>query len=515
MNELLLGLQSVMHWGVLASLLVGAALGILIGVLPGIGPGVAIAVMLPITYGMSHMAGLVLLLGIYCGAFYGGAVTSILIRTPGEASSIMTLFDGYPMAARGEAQRALTLAFTSAFVGGLASTVFLIFAAKPLAAFAGRFGAAEFSAAALLALVCVVKAYQGRTAQAALMLGLGLFIGTVGIDPSSQEQRFTFGFPQLMTGLPLGAVVIGVFGMAQAFVLLGMKPRERKRGDQLEQAGFSLKQAGEIFRYPSTLAKSAGIGTLIGVLPAVGAALSTSLSYFEAKRHDPEAFGKGDPRGIIAAEAANNSVSGGALVPLLALGIPGDAVTAIIMGVFMVHGVFPGPNLFSEQPELVSGIMVSMLLLNVVILLMLVFLVRYVAMCVQLDPRLLGMVILALCFIGSYSLGNSLYFTWVAFGFGMFGWLCALSGLPAVPLVLGMVLGDLMETSVRQALNIGEGSPAVFFSRPVSATLMVVVILMLAWPLLRRGWRALRRPTPAPAADASRRAGTGPLPPAA
>lgn len=494
MNELLLGLQTLADWGVVAALFAGAALGILIGVLPGIGPGVAIAVMLPLTYGMSPMAGLVLLLGIYCGAFYGGAVTSILIRTPGEASSIMTMFDGYPMAARGEAQRALTLAFTSAFVGGIVSTVFLIFAAKPLAAVAGRFGAAEFSAAALLALVCVVKAYRGRTAQAALMLGLGLFIGTIGIDPSSQEQRFTFGSGQLMTGLPLGAVVIGIFGMAQAFVLLGMRPRQGQRGDQLDQAGFNLHHVGEAFRHPSTLAKSTGIGTLIGVLPAVGAALSTSLSYFEARRHSPDTFGKGDPRGIIAAEAANNSVSGGALVPLLALGIPGDAVTAIIMGVFMVHGVFPGPNLFSERPELVSGIMVSMLAINVVILLLLVFLVRYVAMCVRVDPRLLGLVILALCFIGSYSLGNSLYFTWVAFAFGVFGWLCALAGLPAVPLVLGMVLGDLMETSIRQALAIGEGSPAIFFARPVSATLMTVILLLLVWPLLRRGWLALRGP---------------------
>ncbi|HZY16317.1 MAG TPA: tripartite tricarboxylate transporter permease [Ramlibacter sp.] len=499
MNELLLGLQSVLHWGVLASLGAGAALGIVIGVLPGIGPGVAIAVMLPMTYGMSPMAGLVLLLGIYCGAFYGGAVTSILIRTPGEASSVMTMFDGYPMAARGEAQRALTLAFTSAFIGGIVSTVFLIFAARPLAAFAGRFGAAEFTAAALLALFCVVKAYQGRTAQAATMLGLGLFIGTVGIDPSSQEQRFTFGASQLMTGLPLGAVVIGVFGMAQAFVLLGMRPRRRQSSDQLEQAGFNFHHVGEAFRHPTTLAKSAGIGTLIGVLPAVGAALSTSLSYFEAKRHDPDVIGKGDPRGIIAAEAANNSVSGGALVPLLALGIPGDAVTAIIMGVFMVHGVFPGPNLFGEHPELVSGIMVSMLLINVVILLLLIFAVRYVAMCVRVDPRLLGLVILALCFIGSYSLGNSMYFTWVAFGFGIFGWLCALSGLPAVPLVLGMVLGDLMETSVRQALNISEGSFIIFFSRPVSAALLAVVIAMIVWPLVRRLRRSLKGARPAAA----------------
>lgn len=486
MNEVLLGLGAVMQWGVLAALVAGAALGILIGVLPGVGPGVAIAVLLPLTYGMSPMAGIVLLLGIYCGAFYGGAVTSILIRTPGEASSIMTMFDGYPMAVRGEAQRALTLAFMSAFVGGVVSALFLLVAARPLAAFAGRFGAAEYTAAAVLALVCVVKAYQGRAAQAATMLGMGLFIATIGIDPNTQEPRFTFGQQELMTGLPLSAVVIGVFGMAQAFVLLSMKPREARSGDQIDSAGIDRHHLFEVFRHPGTLWRSVTIGTLVGVLPAVGAALSTSLSYFAARRKNPETFGKGDPRGIIAAEAANNSNSGGALVPLLALGIPGDAVTAIIMGVFVVHGVFPGPNLFGERPELVSGVMVSMFLINVVIMLMLVLLVRYVAMCVRIDPRILGLVILALCFVGSYSLGNSFYLVWVAFAFGVFGWLCALAGLPAVPLVLGMVLGDLLESSLRQALGVSDGSFLIFLERPVSALLVVGCVLMLVWPLVRR-----------------------------
>lgn len=486
MNEILLGLGAVMQWGVVLALVAGAALGILIGVLPGVGPGVAIAVLLPLTYGMSPMAGIVLLLGIYCGAFYGGAVTSILIRTPGEASSIMTMFDGYPMAARGEAQRALTLAFMSAFVGGVVSALFLLVAARPLAAFAGRFGAAEYAAAAVLALVCVIKAYQGRAAQAALMLGLGLFIATIGIDPNTQEPRFTFGQQELMSGLPLPAVVIGVFGMAQAFVLLGMRPRRARSGDQIDSAGFDRHHLFEVFRHPGTLSRSVTIGTLVGVLPAVGAALSTSLSYFAARRKNPESFGKGDPRGIIAAEAANNSCSGGAMVPLLALGIPGDAVTAIIMGVFVVHGVFPGPNLFSERPELVGGVMVSMLFINVVIMLLLVLLVRYVAMCVRIDPRILGLVILALCFVGAYSLSNSFYLVWVAFAFGVFGWLCALAGLPAVPLVLGMVLGDLLESSLRQALGVSDGSFLIFIERPVSAVLVGACGLMLIWPLVRR-----------------------------
>jgi putative tricarboxylic transport membrane protein len=495
MNELMIGLDAVLQGSVLLSILAGSALGIAIGVLPGIGPGVAIAVMLPVTYGMSPLAGIALLLGIYCAAFYGGAVTSILIRTPGEASSIMTMFDGYPMARRGEPERALTLAFTSAFVGGIASTVFLIFAARPLASVAGRFGAAEYTAAALLALLCVARAYRGRFVQAALMVALGVFIGTIGIDPTSQETRYTFGAPSLMSGLPLASVVIGVFGMAQAFVLLGSRPLAAQDSAGLDRAGIRLSSLFELFRYPTTLSKSVSIGTLIGVVPAVGAALSTSLSYFEARRSAglEGAFGKGDPRGIVAAEAANNSNSGGALVPLLALGIPGDAVTAIIMGVFVVHGVFPGPNLFADRPDLVNGVMMSMLLINVVIMLMLVFLARYVAKCVRVDPRLLGLVILALCFIGSYSVANSFYFAWIALAFGVFGWLCALSGLPAVPLVLGMVLGDLLETSLRQALAVSNGSFAIFVQRPVAAALFAVIALLLTWPLLRAGWRRLRQ----------------------
>lgn len=256
----------------------------------------------------------------------------------------------------------------------------------------------------------------------------------------------------------------------------------------LDRAGIRLSGLFEVLRYPSTLGKSVTIGTLIGVLPAVGAALSTSLSYFEARRSaaDPESFGKGNPEGIVAAEAANNSNSGGAMLTVLTLGIPGDAITAIIMGVFVVHGVFPGPNLFSERPELVNGIMISMLLINVVIMLMLCVSARHVAKCVRVDPRLLGLCILTLCFIGSYSVSNSMYDAWIALAFGVFGWLCALSGLPAVPLVLGMVIGDLLETSLRQALGISEGSLAIFVQRPVSGVLVAGIVLMLAWPLLRR-----------------------------
>jgi len=480
-TELLAGFQAALHWSVLLSILLGSLAGIFVGVLPGIGPIVAIAVCLPFTYGMPPLA------GIYCGAFYGGAVTSILIRTPGEASSIMTMFDGYPMARRGEAERALSLAFASAFIGGIVSAVFLALAAPQLARFTTRFGAAEFTAAALLAAICVCRAYSGRFIEAMLMVGLGLFVGTVGIDPTSGERRFVFGAEGLLSGLPLVSVAIGMFGMAQGFVLLGSMPRPLRDDSTIDRAGVRLKHFLEPFRYPRTLANSLGIGLFIGVLPAVGAALSTSLAYFAARRgsSSPETFGRGNPEGIVAAEAANNSNSGGAMVTVLTLGIPGDAVTAVMMGVFLVHGVFPGPNLFAERPELVNGVFASLLVINVVILAILVLLVRYIALLVRVDPRVLGIGILTLCFVGAYSVGNSFSDVWIALGFGVFGWFCAMSGLPAVPLVLGMVVGDLFETSMRQALAISDGSFMIFVQRPVSAVLVFASLLMVAWPLLR------------------------------
>jgi putative tricarboxylic transport membrane protein len=472
---------------VLMALLAGAALGIVVGVLPGVGPGVTIAVLLPFTYGMPPLAGICLLLGVYCGAFYGGAVTSILIRTPGEASSIMTMFDGYPMARRGEAQRALSLAFMAAFAGGIASALLLGLAARPLSALASRFGAAESVMAIVLASLCVAKAYQRQFFPALMMTGLGFFLATVGIDPNSNEQRYTFGTAGLLNGLPLVPVAVGLFGMAQALVMVS-SPRPQFDASLLRAAGLSWRGFLEVFRYPRTLAKGLALGSAIGVLPAVGAALSTSLAYFWARRGatDPTPFGSGNPEGIVAAESANNSNSGGAMVTVLTLGIPGDAITAIIMGVFVVHGIVPGPTLFTERPEIVNGVFVGLLVLNVLILALLVLSVRSLAKLAYVDPRLLGLGILMLCFVGAYAGANSFYHVWVALGFGLFGWFCARTGVPTIPLILGLVMGDTLESSLRQALTVSEGSFAVFVTRPMSATMVAIAGVLLAWPLLAR-----------------------------
>lgn len=489
MGDIWLGFVAISDPVTLLAIAIGGVLGLVIGVLPGVGPGVAIAALLPLTYGVTPLAGIGLLLGVYVGAFYGGAVTSILIRTPGEASSIMTMFDGWPMAQRGEAERALSLAFGSAFIGGIFSALVLALVAQPLSAFTSRFGAAENTMAAILAAILVTRAYQRQFSAALMMLGLGLLVGTVGFDNTSGTPRFTFGWVSLQSGLPLVPMAIGLFGVAQALVLLSGPGRDLSR-PMANARRPHLGQFLEPFRYGKTLAKSVGIGTAIGVLPAVGAALSTTLAYFEAKRSssEPEMFGRGHPEGIVAAEAANNSNSGGAMLTVLTLGIPGDAVTAIIMGVFVVHGVVPGPTLFADRPELVNGIFAGLVVVNLAIVITLFFTTRLLASMTRIDPRWLGVCIMTFCVIGAYSTTNNFYSVWVAIGAGVLGWVCALASIPVVPMVLGLVLGDTLEASLRQALTVSDGSLAIFVQRPVAGVLTVVCVLSLVWPLINR-WR--------------------------
>ena len=484
MSELLTGLGAAVAPAVLAAIMAGSLLGIIVGVLPGIGPGVAIAVVLPLTYGLSPLAGISILLGIYCGAFYGGAVTSILIRTPGEASSIMTMFDGYPMAKRGEAGRALSIAFMSSFIGGMFSAIAIAIAAPWIARFTGRFGAPEFAATAALALLCVAKAYKGQFAISMMTLGIGLFLGTVGIDQTSSEHRYTFGQTALLTGIPLVPAIIGLFGIAQGLILFATRPPPQK--PEIPSTQLDMRAFAEPFQFRTTLTKSVLLGTAIGVLPAVGAALSTSLAYFEARRtaRDPDSFGKGNPEGIVAAEAANNSNSGGAMGTVLTLGIPGDAVTAIIMGVFIVHGVYPGPQLFVEKPELAYGIFASLMLINVAIMLILMFSTRYIVQFVRVEERMLGVIILALCFIGAYSSATSYYGILVALGFGLFGWACAWLRIPVIPLALGLVMGDFLESTLRQTLNISNGSWGIFLERPIAASVVALCLILLIWPVV-------------------------------
>lgn len=494
MAELLIGLSAVLEPGVLLGLLAGSVIGIVTGVLPGIGPAVGIAVLLPLTFGMSPLAGMALMLGIYCGGWFGGAVPAVLINTPGTPAAVVTTFDGYPMARRGEAQRAISIAFAASFCGGVFSVLVLIVAAPQLALLATKFGAPEYLMAALLALVLVIAAFPGRTIAATTATALGLFASTVGLDPNTLGQRYTFGVTGLLSGLPLVPVVIGIFGVAQALSLLETRPAE-DHDDRAANAGIAWQALGEVFYYPKTLLKSSAIGTGIGALPGIGTVLATFFAYLEAKRASatPQSFGHGSPEGIVAAEASNNAVTGAAMIPVLALGIPGDALTALMMGVFIIHSIYPGPRLFIDDPALVYGIFVAMLVINVAIFALLLASSRWLHRITRVDPSLLGVAILCLCFVGSYSMTSDVFAVWVALGAGVFGYAGRRVGLPMVGFLLGLILGPMIEARLRQSLSLSDGSPLIFLERPIAAVLAAAVIVAAIWPVIRALRRQRRR----------------------
>lgn len=493
MDPFLLGAEAVFQWPVLLALVAGSAVGIVTGVLPGIGPAVGISVLLPATFGIEPLTGLALLLGVYCGGWVGGAVPAVLINTPGTPAALATTFDGYPMARRGEADRAITLAMTASFIGGMISVAVLITAAPLLARFTARFGAPEYCMAALLALVLVVVALRGNRLAAITAVALGLFAGTVGIDPNTLGQRYTFGVTELLNGLPLVPVVIGLFGIAQAFALL----ETRRISEPLDQHHGPVQPGGllEVLRYPRTLLKSSAIGTGIGALPGIGTVLATFFAYLEARRssRSRDSFGRGNPEGIVAAESANNAVTGAAMIPVLTLGIPGDALTALIMGVFIIHNVYPGPRLFAEDPQLVYGIFVALLVINPTILALMALSRRWLARTVLLDPALLAVAIMAFGFIGAYAMTTDFSSVWIALGAGIVGYAGRRLGLPMVGLLLGLILGPMIESRLRQSLSRSDGSLLIFVERPIALAILLLLIAVLLWLLLQAGLQRRRR----------------------
>lgn len=491
-DSILTGFGAIGDPGVLVVLALGAMAGVIVGALPGVGPAVAISVVLPVTFSLSPLAGVSLLLGIYCGSWYGGAIPAILINTPGTPSAAITTFDGAPMARKGEAQRALAIAFTSSFVGGLLSVAVLVVMTPTLAGLARNFGAPEFLMALTLSLVLVCLALRDRMLEGIFMVTLGLFVSTMGIELNTLTERFTFGITALYNGLPLVPVVVGLFGIAQGFVLID---RHYAQGEQTPvRAGrMTIRQYFEAFRYWVTMLKSTAIGVIVGALPGIGVETSGLYSYIEARRaaKSPETFGQGAPEGVVASESANNAVTGAALVPVLALGIPGDAITALMLGVFLIHNIFPGPQLITDQPELVSGIYVSMFVLNIMIFAFLYFFTRHIARLAEIHPVVLGCSILMLSFIGAYSVSNSMTDVWIAFGAGIFGYFARRLGFPIIGLMLGIILGPMIEERLRQTLSIGRGDIFIILERPVSLALLVAIALIVGGAI----FASLRRRT--------------------
>ncbi|MFV0492799.1 MAG: tripartite tricarboxylate transporter permease, partial [Pseudorhodobacter sp.] len=445
METFLSGIDYIARIDVLIALLIGSVGGVMIGSIPGVGPAVAIAILLPATFAFDPIVGLTLLLGIYGSSMYGGAIPAILINTPGTAANALTTYDGYPMTQRGEPHRALSLAYWASFVGGIFSVVCLILLTPVLAAVAPMFGSREIFLAALLGIVLVIVTHRGQALAAGFLVCFGIFINTIGLEPIRYTQRYTFEQSWLSSGVNLIVVVLGLFAISQAYTLLIARD-ESPEMPKLRGSMFSgLK---EVVQHKRVALFASGSGVSMGIIPGVGEFLAQFMSYTYASNTSkhPEKFGHGAPEGLIASESANNAVPGAAMIPLLALGIPGEALTAMMLSVFYVHNVVPGPQLFQEQPDFIVGLYLVLLLLNIIVVAFLIFATKGILQVIRIPTRFLGVVVLTLSFVGVYSLRNSATDCALAAGFGVLGYILKRLNLPVVPIILGMVLGGIMET---------------------------------------------------------------------
>ena len=484
MGEVFLAaIETLWRADVAVALLVGSIGGVIIGAIPGVGPAVAIAIALPATFSMDPIVGLTALLGIYGSSMYGGAIPAILINTPGTAVNALTTYEGFPMTLRGEARRALALAYSSSFFGGVFSVVCLIALSPLLARIAPMFGSREIFLAALLGIILVVVAHRGQALAAAMLAAFGIFLSTVGLEAVKYTKRYTFDQAWLSSGFDLIVVVLGLFAVSQALVLLTSEDQEQRR---IRVRGSLFEGFRELARHPRVASISASFGVVMGMVPGVGEFTAQFLSYTTARAtsRTPQAFGHGSSEGLIAAETANNAVPGAAMIPLLALGIPGEALTAMMLSVFYVHNVVPGPGLFQTNMDFVVALYLALLVLNVLVVAFLLVSTNALVRLTRIPDRFLGMAVLLLSFVGVYSLRNSITDCLIAAGFGLFGFVLKRLSLPIVPIILGMVLGGIMEVKLRSSMNRVK-DPLDFIDRPISFLLFVVIVLVLVAQI---GW---------------------------
>jgi putative tricarboxylic transport membrane protein len=467
----------------LAFAFAGVLVGTLIGVLPGIGPAAGVALLLPVTFGLPPLSSLIMLAGIYYGAMYGGTLSSVLINTPGESASVATTLDGYQLALQGRAGAALAIAAIGSFIAGTFGVLALMLAAPPLADLAVQFGPPEYFALAALGLLTIAGLTGSSAAKALLAAVAGLALATVGVDPFTGQQRFTLGVIELTDGVEFLPVAVGLFGIAE--VLANVAHPVRIAPIKASLSGLvPTWQDWRASRGP--IARGGLIGFVVGVLPGAGATIASFIAYGLERRisKQPERFGKGAIEGVAAPESANNSATAGAMVPLLALGIPGSATTAVLLGAFILFGLRPGPLLLTDHPEVFWGLIASMYVGNVMLLFLNLPGAPLFASILRLPYPVIATAIIGIAITGAYSLENSLFDVWVALAFGVLGYLMKRFDYPAAPLVLALVLGPLLEMSLRQSLTISHGSLAIFVTRPASAVLLAVGIVGLCAPIL-------------------------------
>ncbi len=483
LGNLILGYQVVFTPANLLYCFVGVFIGTLVGVLPGIGPTGAISMLLPVTYGMKPVSAIIMLAGIYYGTMYGGSTTSVLVNIPGEAASVVTCLDGYQMARKGRAGPALGMSAFGSFIAGTVGVVILMFLAEPLAELAIKFGPPEFFSLTILALSVLIYLARGSLIKAAVMAALGFALSQVGMDILTGRNRFTFGIMELSQGVGLVPVVMGLFGIAEVFANL-----EESHGLDI----FKTKIKGLLPNWQdwkdSFMPIFRGIlsGFFLGILPGGGAVIASFVSYSMEKKFSkhPEKFGTGIIEGVAGPEAANNAATSGAFVPLFCLGIPSTAVTALLLGAMMIHGLQPGPLLIKEQPEIFWGTLVSMYIGNGMLLVLNLPLIGLWVKLLKIPYRILFPFILFFCVIGSYTINNNIMDVVIMLIFGVVGYLFRKYKYEPAPLVMAFILGDLIETSFRQSLLISEGSLLVFLRRPISLSCLIVALALFLSPII-------------------------------
>lgn len=465
----------------------GTVVGIIFGFLPGLSATMGVALMMPFTFGMPLVNSMALLLGVYCGGIYGGSITAILIRTPGTPASAATVLDGYPLTQQGLAKRALDTATLSSLLGGLFSCVILILLARRVANFALSFGNAEYFAVGIFGLSMVTALSSKNIRKGIVSCILGFMLSTIGLDSLSGATRFTLGNIYMMAGIETVTALVGLFAISEFFSKLQGVGKKGPDSTIAKYGGKGMHIFDLVKNHWGNLLRSSIIGTIVGIIPATGSGTAGWISYNEAKRasKDPDSFGKGNVDGIIASESSNNAVTGGALIPLLTLGVPGDTVTAVLLGALMLQGITPGPMLFVQRPDEVNTIYVLMILANVFFAILGVTCVPLFVKVLKVPSSALMAGVLALCCIGAFAVRGYVFDIQCALVLAIVGYLFNKTDYPIPPVLLGLLLGKTIESNFRRAMTQTDGDWTVFFTRPICCALLVISIAAFCWPIVK------------------------------
>lgn len=462
----------------------GTAVGVIIGCLPGLSGSMGIILLLPLTYSLEKSSALVMLCGIFCGSMFGGSVSAILLRTPGTPSATATLLDGYPLAQQGKAGKAIGVAAVASFIGGIISTICLIFISPQLAKVALKFHSADYFALALFG-ISIMASSAGKNVIKGLIAGaVGLLISFVGTDPLVGAARFNFGSTKMLIGFPQLAVLIGVFAISEVFTQVQGGDHVVEVKDQAVTNIFP--NWTEIKGFLLAAIVGAVIGVFIGIVPGTGGSIAVFIAYNVAQKisKHPEKFGHGSYEGVAAPEASNNGTTGGALIPMLCLGIPGDVVTSVMLGALTLIGVTPGPQLFTQSPDIVYAIFAGMIIIQFIMLAFGVFFSRVAPKVLKVPVKYLMPIIMVLCIVGAFCLSNQVYHVAVAIAFGVIGYFMKKFGFPGAPLVLGVILGPIAEKNLDRALQLSRNDWTIFFRRPIALIFILLSVFMIVRTLI-------------------------------